>query len=65
MEMMMAKKIIVPIMAPAIAPPLQPQCEEQTPPQQTSPISPAEEHVLVAASSVCELRPFVVVAVGR
>ena len=27
--------------------------------------SPAEEDVLVASSSVCELRPFVVVAVGR
>ena len=27
--------------------------------------SPTEEHVLVASSSVCELRLFVVVAVGR
>ena len=39
MEIMMAKKIIVPITAPAIAPPLQPQYEEQTPPQQSSPMS--------------------------
>ena len=27
--------------------------------------SPTEEHVLVASSCVCELRPFVVVAVRR
>ena len=27
--------------------------------------SPTEEHVLVASSCVCELRPFIVVAVRR